>query len=628
MPAYLPIVSKFDNKGVNSAIGGLKNFAAQAVKAGAAATAALGSAAVFSIKKFADFDSALQQSVAIMGDVSDALRDDMAKAAREVAKQTTFSAEEAAESFYFLASAGLDANASIKAMPQVAQFAQAGMFDMARATDLLTDAQSALGLTVRDDAIANLKNMTQVSDVLVKANTLANASVEQFSTALTTKAGPAMKAVGMDIEEGVAVLAAFADQGIKAEVAGTNFAIVLRDLQSKALANKEEFEKFGVAVFDAEGEMRNMADILADLEGALEGSSDETKKATLAQMGFSDKSMASLTALLGLSDQIRTYEGELRNAGNTTQDVAERQLETAKAQFELLKSRIEDVAIQIGAELTPYIMDLVEEIGPLIDEAAPVAIELFKNLAENVKTLGERFAPHIEQLLPNLKTLFEDLQPFLEAVTALFLDIAEVSLKALNDLLQDPLFQSAFEVLNDAMTYLVTEATELVNSELVQFLLDLGGKAVSSGLFGTGQAVNALAGALGSFNDALAALEGRAQSFEGIAINFKAMTGIDLKGLVEGFLGQYMNRFRGGFAEGGIVKATPGGILGVIGEGGRDEAIIPLDQAGNLTYGQGGNTYNININAGIGSDPVTIGRYVTDAIKRYESVSGKVFANA
>lgn len=628
MPAYLPIVSKFDNKGINSAIGGLKNFAAQAIKAGAAATAALGSAAVFSIKKFADFDSALQQSVAIMGDVSDALRDDMAKAAREVAKETTFSAEQAAESFYFLASAGLDAEASIAAMPQVAKFAQAGMFDMALATDLLTDAQSALGLTIRDDAVANMQNMTKVSDVLVKANTLANASVEQFSTALTTKAGPAMKAVGMDIEEGVAVLAAFADQGIKAEVAGTNFAIVLRDLQTKAINNAEDFKKLNVAVFDSQGEMRNMADILADLEGALEGSSDETKKATLAQLGFSDKSMASLTALLGLSDQIRTYEGELRNAGNTTQDVAEKQLETAKAQFELLKSRIEDVAIQIGAELTPYIMTLVEEIGPLIDNAAPVAIELFKNLADNVKTLGERFKPHIDELIPNLTKLFEDMNPFFESAGELILAIAETSLKALNDLLEDPTFQAAFKTFNDAMTYLVDEATELVNSELVQYLLDLGGKAVSSGLFGTGQAINAIAGALGSMNDALGALEGRAQSFSSIANNFKNMTGIDLSSLVEGFLQQYMGRFKGGFADGGIVKARPGGILGVIGEGGRDEAIIPLDQAGNLTYGQGGNTYNININAGIGSDPVTIGRYVTDAIKRYESVSGKVFASA
>jgi len=41
-----------------------------------------------------------------------------------------------------------------------------------------------------------------------------------------------------------------------------------------------------------------------------------------------------------------------------------------------------------------------------------------------------------------------------------------------------------------------------------------------------------------------------------------------------------------------------------------------------------GSNINITINAGIGSDPVSIGRGVVDAIKRYESVSGKVFVSA
>jgi len=77
-------------------------------------------------------------------------------------------------------------------------------------------------------------------------------------------------------------------------------------------------------------------------------------------------------------------------------------------------------------------------------------------------------------------------------------------------------------------------------------------------------------------------------------------------------------------AEGGIVLPRPGGTLAQIGEAGQAEAVIPLDRLGNM----GGNNYNITINAGVGSDPVAIGRYVTEAIKKYERVSGKVFANA
>lgn len=325
----------------------------------AAATAMAGG----SVKAFADFDEAMNQSLAIMGEVSETQRTDMANAARQMALETRFSATQAAESYFFLASAGLDATASIEAMPAVAAFAQAGMFDMAQATDLLTDAQSALGLTIRDDAVANMENMVRVSDVLVKANTLANASVQQFSEALTSKAGAALRMVGKSVEEGVAVLAAFADQGIKSSEAGTQLGIVLRDLQTKAIQNKTDFAKFGVSVFDASGNMNNMADIIGDLEGALAGMSTEQAKATLLQLGFSDKSVASLQALIGLSDQIRTYEAQLRTAGGVTQVVADKQMESLKAKMDLAKSAVADAAITLGGIFAPIVIFAADKIG-------------------------------------------------------------------------------------------------------------------------------------------------------------------------------------------------------------------------------------------------------------------------
>lgn len=401
MAIRIPIITDFKNGDLKKAEREIARFADQATSQlkmmGIGAAVATG----YAIKTFADFDDKMTQSLAIMGDVSEDLRKEMEMTAREVAKSTTFSAAQAAESYFFLASAGLDAAASISAMPQVASFAQAGMFDMARATDLLTDAQSALGLTVRDDAQANLLNMARVSDTLVKANTLANASVEQFSTALTTKAGPAMRAVGMDVEEGVAVLAAFADQGIKSELAGTNFAIVLRDLQTKAIGNKDAFSELGVTVFDSSGEMVNMADIVADLEVATAGMSDEQKKATFQMLGFADKSMGALAALLGTSDAIRGYESELRKANGTTQEIADKQLVSFTSQLKLLFSQIQDVAIEVGSQLVPELQKMVQYLNTdegrkkmqqLADTLADVAVAaagVVGFLADNITKLDD-----------------------------------------------------------------------------------------------------------------------------------------------------------------------------------------------------------------------------------------------
>ena len=307
------------------------------------------------VTKFgADFDKAMTTSLAIMGDLTDAMKKDMADAARTVGKTTKYGATEAAEAYYFLASAGLSAKQSIEALPKVAAFAQAGQFDLSLATDLLTDAQSALGLVVKDVA-ENMQNMTRVSDVLVKANTLANASVQQFSEALTNKAGAALRVLDKEIEEGVAVLAVYADQGVKGAEAGSQLNIVMRDLQKAAIKNKEAFKSANIAVFDQEGEMRNLADIVSDLEGRLEGMSDEEKKAELMTLGFTEKSISATVALLGTSDAIKEYENKLKDAAGTTQTVAEKQLQNFWDQLNLVKKELIDIGLTIWQSLEPIL---------------------------------------------------------------------------------------------------------------------------------------------------------------------------------------------------------------------------------------------------------------------------------
>jgi hypothetical protein len=73
-------------------------------------------------------------------------------------------------------------------------------------------------------------------------------------------------------------------------------------------------------------------------------------------------------------------------------------------------------------------------------------------------------------------------------------------------------------------------------------------------------------------------------------------------------------------AAGGIVT---GPTLALIGEAG-PEAVVPLS---GRNAGMG-NTYNLTVNAGMGADGAVIGREIVDAIKRYERVSGPVFASA
>lgn len=381
MAVVLRVISAFDDRAIRGAQRSLENFGGASKKFGKMAGAdmiyagaqiermskkadslgrnltrsvtlpVVGLGAV-AVKSFADFEGAMTKSTSIMGDVSEETRDRMEKAARDVAKTMSVSHKDAAESYYFLASAGMDAEQSIAALPQVAAFAQAGMFDMATATDLATDAQSALGLAAKDPA-KNLENLTRVTDVFTKASTLSNATIEQFSIAVTNKAGTAMKKFDLDMETGVAALAVFADKGVKGEAAGTMFSATLEGMAKNAINNEKHFKKLNIAVFDSKGKMRDTNDVIADMEKAFDGMSDKQRTATLMKLGFNKQALDGIGLLLGSSKAMGTYEKGMKDAGGMTAEVADKQMASFTEQLKLLKDQFLDVAIDVA----PIIID-------------------------------------------------------------------------------------------------------------------------------------------------------------------------------------------------------------------------------------------------------------------------------
>ena len=378
--------AKMSMSKLSGSLGGMSKFAKQAaVAVGVALAVALRKA----FTEFVAFDDAMTQSLAIMKTTVQQ-QEDMTRAAREVATQFRVTAKDAGESFFFLASAGLDAEQSIAALPQVTKFAQAGMFDMATATDLATDAQSALGLTVKD-AEQNLTNLTRVTDVLVKANQLANASVQQFSEALTTKSGAALKVVNKDIEEGVAVLAAFADRGVKGAEAGDKLNQVLRDIPRATSKNKEEFAKLGLEMFDAQGNMKNVADIIENLDEVLKPMSDELKAATLDQLGLNRGVADAVKILSGAGDQIREYEAQLRSSGGATEEVAENQMGSLAAKIDLMKSSFTELGLVIMEKVAPTlekVIDITTALVGFITDSIDITKEERKSYLESAKAKG------------------------------------------------------------------------------------------------------------------------------------------------------------------------------------------------------------------------------------------------
>ncbi|KKN18574.1 hypothetical protein LCGC14_0954390 [marine sediment metagenome] len=298
------------------------------------------------------FGRKMRQSLAIMGDVSEVMRTDMRKAAIEVAKVTKFSAAETAEAYYFLTSAGLDAKQSIVALPAVATFAQAGMFDLSRATQLLTDSLAALGMKSKDPQ-ENLANMVRLSDMLVKANTLADASTEQFAEALSGPIAGYMRAYNISLEEGVGLLALLAERGQKGAEASDAAMVLFRDIPRAVSMNSAAFKKYGITIDDGTDNMLDMVSVVRNLTKGLGSMGSMTLSAAMQEMGLTRSVRNVILKLFEGSGELHNFQEELKKAGGMAQEVADNQL-----------TAIQKGSAKLGAEITKIGDALVLTFGP------------------------------------------------------------------------------------------------------------------------------------------------------------------------------------------------------------------------------------------------------------------------
>lgn len=373
---YIKTLSN-DEKAAYNAQKDMKSGMLKVAGMGAAALTAFAGA---SVKTGAQFDSAMSQVAATLGITMDDLVNNVGVAdtafghfegnLREFAQfmgaNTVFSANQAAEALNYMALAGYDTQKSMDMLPSVLSLAAAGNFDLARASDMVTDASSALHLS-QEETIA-------LVDQMARTASRTNTSVEQLGDAMLTVGGTANYMKGGTVELNQ-VLGILADNAFKGSEGGTHLRNILLKLASPTEEGAKWIEKLGINIFDAEGNMRSFSNIFPELNASLSELTDEEKLDALSQM-FNARDIAAVNALLGTtSERWAELDGEITNATGAAQEMADTQLDNLEGDITLLKSAFEGFQIQLSDGLTPVLRDVVQGLTDFIsnmDTWAPI----------------------------------------------------------------------------------------------------------------------------------------------------------------------------------------------------------------------------------------------------------------
>ena len=392
--------SSFGNK-FSTGLATVGKVGAAALTASTAAVSAFGASAV---KAGSEFDSAMSQVAATMGYTKDDLNDSTTEAAQnietlrnfaqEMGSTTAFSATEAAEALNYMALAGYDAETSMSMLPTVLDLASAGSIDLASASDMVTDASSALGLSI--DETKDMVNQ------MAAAASDSNTSVSQLGDAILT-IGATARSVKGGTEELSTVLGVLADNGIKGSEGGTHLRNILLSLQDAAEDGKVAMGDFSVEVYDSEGNMRSMVDIIGDMQTGLGDLSQESKDAIISGV-FNKTDLASVNALLGTSqERFSELSASISDSAGAAEAMADVQLDNLEGKVTLFKSALEGAKIAVSDELTPTLKEFVtfgsEGLSQLTEafktDGMDGAIEAFGTILTNGLTMITSKLPEV-----------------------------------------------------------------------------------------------------------------------------------------------------------------------------------------------------------------------------------------
>ena len=584
MAISLPVVSSFDPKGLRQAEGAVKGFGKQVGKL------ALALGAAFSIKAISSF-----------------------------AKESILAAEAAST-----AKARLDAIA-----------AATGVFgeETAKVTDRLAEFAKTqeMRIAVDDKVIQGVqaqflsfKQLSGSADEAGGAFDRATAAAFDMAAAGFGAAESNAIALGKALEDpikGVSALArtgtVFTDQQKEqirvlqesGDLIGAQ-ELILGELESQyagvAAATADASDKLQLS-FDNIKETAGaallpvFADLVEGLQPVLEVLGDELAKA-FTDLGPVLKDVVGLlpglmTAVLPLIPILGELAGIFFKIISTVLPVFVELLDQLLPVIADLAPIIADVFLQALDALLPVFMSLIDALMPIVATLLPVLADLIKTLAPIVITIIEAFLPLIEAVLPILIELIEFLVPILELAAEILAVLLVAAIGYLVEAFENfmAFLQPFTTMFEDTFGGLGEFFYGIINGMIDMF------EGFANGII---NGVNFIIRALNRIQVSAPAWLTALTGITSFGINITELPNISLP--------------RVALADGGIVTGPMNALIGEAGP----EAVIPLDRL------PMGNTYNINVTAGIGTNGAQVGEQIVTAIKRYERTSGPVFASA
>lgn len=329
------------SKAVSVVGNGLKNLTTGAISAGT------------------NFESAMSSVASISGATGNDLKELTSKA-KQMGATTQFSATEAANAMEYMAMAGWKTKDMVSGIGGIMNLAAASGSDLARTSDIVTDALTAFGKSASDSGT--------FADVMAAASSNANTNVEMMGETFKY-VGAAAGAMGYSIQDIALATGLMANSGIKGSEAGTALRSVITRMAKPTKESSAAMKKLGLSITDSKGRMKSFGTIMKDMRKGMKGMTEDQKASYAAMLG-GQEAMSGVLAIANASEKdFNKLSKAIDNSKNAAQNMAKVKLDNLKGDVTILQSSMEGLGItifdQVGGNLRGLVGTATDVVGKI-----------------------------------------------------------------------------------------------------------------------------------------------------------------------------------------------------------------------------------------------------------------------
>lgn len=296
----------------------------------------------------ADFEHGMSAVEAIAGATGDEMIA-LTEKAKAIGAGTMYTASQAADALGYMALAGWNAEEMLSGVDGVISLAAASGEDLARTSDIVTDALTAFGLSASD---AN-DFVDKLAATAANSNTTVNMLGDAFKYA-----APVAGALGYSIEDVAVAMGLMANNGIKGSTAGTTMRNVFSTLAGEVKLSAKAFGDVVVSTQDTEGNMLGLADVIQKLRGYFDQMT-QAEQVSNAQALVGQRAYAGLLAILNTTTaDYDKLSAAIKDSTGAAQKMADIRMDNLTGQVTLMSSAWDAVKIAVGDQLLPVMTGL------------------------------------------------------------------------------------------------------------------------------------------------------------------------------------------------------------------------------------------------------------------------------